>query len=296
MKITTNTMDNTRLNRRPSDNSDVSTFLFRSGFNFAKRHYVLSASYVLGLLLFNFASGLSVNAIQKHEFDSALATINVRKLDASKEQWMIAQDEYRASKGWFFTCDEFCTKNYEVMKSAEAVVALGEKEYEEKLSSARSRVGIFSEYGVGDVKEMFWEAYDRGSTFARRMSYYDALIMSVSAMRSDQSLLSVFLNWLLQAAMNFSIGMLSTLVSFAVHVGGLIISYQAHPMSGIAFFFLAMTGAFAVIATFVVGVYFAAATTAFVVLKVAGPNFRIEFNPEARGQRFLREQPRTHGE
>ena len=112
----------------------------------------------------------------------------------------------------------------------------------------------------------------------------DALFMSIGAMRRDESLLSVLINWLISAAINFTVGMFSALVSFMYHVGTLLFSYQASPMTAVGFFILAFCGAFAVIASFIVGAYFVAASTAFVALSATG-NLRIESgqrNPRMR--------------
>jgi len=200
-----------------------------------------------------------------------------------------ADQEYRNSRGWFFTCDHHCHELYEISQKMNLELARQEEAYANALSEARAQVGIFSEYGVTDARESFWDAYYRGAGFAKRMSYWDALWMSIGAMRRDESLLSVFLNWLLSAALNFTIGMISALISFMFHLGSLLFSYQASPLTAITFFGLAFAGAFAVIASYLVGAYFVAATTAFVTLQATG-NLRIEFEPD-QGNRRMRIRP-----
>jgi hypothetical protein len=277
--------------------------LFQAGFSFAKRHYLLTAFYIVGLLLVQFGTGLAVSQVQRQNFDKALAKIDMAALEEARAQaFHGAHDvsnlstsrmtdahpvdqQYRQSRGWFFTCDKQCHEMYELSQLAKQALQRQEDAYNAAISEARASVGIFSEYGVSDARESFWNSYYGGTSFAKRMSYYDALFMSIGAMRRDESLLSVFLNWLLSAALNFTMGMITALVTFMFHVGSLLFSYQASPLTAVGFFALAFCGAFAVIASFLVGAYFAAATTALVALTATG-NMRIEFQPDGRQGRM----------
>lgn len=165
-----------------------------------------------------------------------------------------------------------------------------EESHRELVTKARSHVGVFSEYAVSDARELFDDAFQRGKDFAKRQSYFDAFFMALNASRRDEGLLSIVLNWLLQAAINFSVGMVMALISFAIHVSSLIMSYNTagSALSGFAFFFISVTAACAYVASFVVGFYLAAATSAFVVIKAVGPNFRIEAGrPGGPGARML---------
>lgn len=159
--------------------------------------------------------------------------------------------------------------NYDQYQQALKQLEFQEDQYAKTLSDARAEVGVFSEHAVEDARGTFWESYGRGVSFAKRMSYFDALYMAIGSMRRDESLVSLILNWLLQVAMNFAVGMVSALISFVFHVGSLIMSYQASPVSGVSFFVLAFSGAFSVIASFIVGAYMFTATTYFAVVQVS---------------------------
>jgi hypothetical protein len=147
-------------------------------------------------------------------------------------------------------------------------------------------VGVFSEYGIADARDLFWTAYEGGRSFAKRASMYDALALSISAMRRDDSLISVILNWLIQAAINFSMGMIGAVVAFAWQLWGLLASYQAGWPEALAFFGLAMVAAVSLLASFVVGVYFTAATAAFVAVRASGGAVRITAG-DRHGRRVL---------
>ena len=50
-----------------------------------------------------------------------------------------------------------------------------------RLRVARSKLGIWSESGVGQVRDTFWQAFGRGKLFAQRQTLWDVLF---STMRS----------------------------------------------------------------------------------------------------------------
>ncbi|KAH9256277.1 hypothetical protein BASA81_005498 [Batrachochytrium salamandrivorans] len=198
--------------------------LFKSGLNFAKRHYWLTLVYIFGLVMVQFAQGFAVSEAQHDEFKQILGTIDIQAMDLAKTNAQIAYDEYRASRGWFFTCDEECTRLYSESQSANAVVADHEREFNLALSNARSKVGVFSEFAVEDARESWWSAYEGGISFAKRMSYYDAFSLAIGSMRRDDSLASVVLQFLISAAMNLMVGMVSSFLSFVIHLVQLVLS------------------------------------------------------------------------
>lgn len=65
--------------------------LFRAGVNFAKRHYLLTTVYIVGLLVLQFATGFAVSPEQRVAFDSALAKIDLNALEQAKERAYFSQ-------------------------------------------------------------------------------------------------------------------------------------------------------------------------------------------------------------
>lgn len=252
--------------------------MFKGGFSFAKRHYWLTLVYIFGLAMVQFAQGFAVSETQHDEFKQILGTIDIRAMDLAKTHAQIAYDEYRASRGWFFTCDEECNRLYSESQSANAVVANHELEFNLALSNARSKVGVFSEFAVEDARESWWSAYESGISFAKRMSYYDAFSLAIGSMRRDDSLASIVVQFVVSAAVNLMVGMVSSLLAFVVHLVQLVVSYQAHPVTGTVFVLMAASGAFSVVASFLVGAYVVAASATFVGVKALGG--RIEFQAQ----------------
>lgn len=63
-----------------------SLIMFKSGLNFARRHYWLTLTYIFGLVLLQFATGFAVPQEQQEEFKQVLSTIDIRAMDEAKQQ------------------------------------------------------------------------------------------------------------------------------------------------------------------------------------------------------------------
>ena len=100
--------------------------------------------------------------------------------------------------------------------------------------------------------------------------------MGVSAMARDESIVSYFLRILLNVALNFTIGVFGAVVAFIWGLWGVVQSYRADLASGLAFFFLAAMAAIAFAVTWIIGLYAAAAGTAYVGCKFLATNLRVE--------------------
>merc|ERR1719240_957529 len=90
--------------------------------------------------------------------------------------------------------------------------------------------------------------------------------------------------------LNFTIGLCSALVSFMFSLVSMIWEYKASYLSGILFFAVAMSGASAMVATFVGGMYTAAVGGVYMVIQSASKNARLEGGRSARQQRMRYEQ------
>ena len=80
-------------------------------------------------------------------------------------------------------------------------------------SEAKAAVGLWSQYGVDEVRERFWKAYESGKDFAKRMTWWDVMF-GVGGRNRDEELLGTLLRWLGQIMMNFTVGLVSALFSF----------------------------------------------------------------------------------
>jgi len=102
---------------------------------------------------------------------------------------------------------------------------------------ARSEVGIWSTIGVGEVRGLFWNAWERGKEHAKRWTMMDAIFMMMPGER-ERTIVHVILQIIFQYVMNLSIGLISAMFIFLWNVGSLCYAYGEGLVSGVAFFLL----------------------------------------------------------
>ena len=89
-------------------------------------------------------SGSKLNYDQLREYNKIMNTIDVQaEYDASNEFWM-ADQAYRATKGWF-SCDGLCQRNKQKMENAKYRLDQIRREGNVRMSDAKSVAGLFSE-------------------------------------------------------------------------------------------------------------------------------------------------------
>jgi len=125
------------------------------------------------------------------------------------------------------------------------------RERDKLISEAKSTVGIWSSYGVEEVRSKFWGDYQWGKDFAKRMTFWDFLLGSVGG--RDEEAWVTLMRWVGQIIMNFTVGLVSALVSFGFSLVGIIWAYKTSLVSGILFFTVAFSAASAMVAFFVGG-------------------------------------------
>jgi len=133
---------------------DVVALVGRGAVNFARRHRFISGGYLLGLAAIVFVgTGIPLSAQQHSEYQRIMNSIDLQaEYDASRDYWDTYQ-AYRATKGWFWNCDSLCQRNYDRYKRAETNLIRIRREGEARMSDAKRVAGVFSEIGVGEVKE-----------------------------------------------------------------------------------------------------------------------------------------------
>jgi len=249
---------------------------------FAKRHKVISTSYILGILvLLLVGSGTKLTVDQTREYNRIMNSIDLQvEFDASN-QYAKASHAYRATKGWF-TCDSLCTRNKHRMKQAEAVLNEIRAEGYARTSDAKSVAGIFSEVGVGEVKDSFWSYFAAGKQYAKRQSMWDMMFMGIRKMSRDESTLEYMFKVLLQVLINFSIGLIGALAIFVFSLWSIVKSYQPNPLTALVFFLSASCAAFAFVSSYLFAIFGAAAGGVYGMAKVAESNARIGNGPQQR--------------
>mmetsp|Transcript_9882 Transcript_9882/g.14456 ORF Transcript_9882/g.14456 Transcript_9882/m.14456 type:complete len:295 (-) Transcript_9882:558-1442(-) len=274
------------------DGTNVTTLIVAGAKSFAKKHKVISGSYLFGILILLIAgSGTKLSIDQRRQYDHIMSTIDLNAEHNASVRYGHAYHAYKSSKGWF-TCDSLCQRNKEHMQRAEADLNILRKEGYNRMSDAKAVAGLFSEVGVGEVKDSFWEYFYAGKNFAKRQSMWDAMFMGMRSMSRDESMVEYMLKMLIQVLINFSLGLLMALVIFIFGLWSIIKSYQPNPLTAVAFFLSAACAAFAFVSTYLFLVYGAAAGGLYGTAKIIAANGgRIEGPGDRRRYQNVRNRP-----
>ncbi|KAG7346697.1 hypothetical protein IV203_005766 [Nitzschia inconspicua] len=264
---------------------DVGQMIVRGASTFARRHKVVTGSYILGILvILLIGGGTKLNYDQRRQYNEIMKTIDLQaEFDASTDYWQ-ANEAYRATKGWF-SCDGLCQRNKRRMEEAKYRLDRIRQEGQARMSDAKSVAGIFSEVGVGEVQDSFWSYFNHGKQFAKRQSMWDAMWMGIRTMSRgrDENMIEFGLRVLMNVLVNFSIGLIMALVMFVIGLWSIVRSYQPNPIVAVLFFVGAACAAFSFVATYLLAIYGAAAGGVYGVLKVAESNARAQIG-QGRGQ------------
>lgn len=178
-----------------------------------------------------------------------------------------------------------------VMEHALADWRLATNERDALISDAKASVGIWSPQGLAEVRQTFWGDYQWGKDFAKRMTFWD-VVFGVGRGR-DEELAVTLLRWLGQIMMNFTIGFVSALVSFCFSLLSLLWAYKTGLLSGTLFFAVAMSGASAMVALVLGGMY----TTAVGGVYLAARNAQLaRLQGRGDGQQYVRHRQYEHAD
>jgi hypothetical protein len=278
--------------------AQVGALVVNGAKHFVRRNPIITGSYFAGwLILLLVGSGTQLTAVQLKEYNNIMNTINLQiEYDAAGEYGRTRQ-AYQASKGWF-SCDRMCQRLKIRMQDSEQELAAIRKEGQARMSDAKAGAGLWSEVGVSEVKDSFWQYFASGKTFAKRQSTWDMMFMGMRSMARgrDESWIEFGLKLLMQVLLNFSVGLVMALVMFVVGLWAVVRSYQPNPLLAAVFFLAAAVAAFSFVATYLMAVYGAAAASVYGVLKVAETSARAQLANDQQRQRVGPNQARPHND
>ena len=242
----------------------------------AKKNPIMTGSYLLGLVVLLMAgSGTKLTYDQAMEYNRIMSSIDVEAEYSASNDYALAKQRYDRSKGWF-TCNDECQFYKKRASEAKVILDRIRKEGYNRMSDAKAVAGLFSEVGVGETKDAFWEYFTNGQRFAKRQSMWDMLFMGMRSMSRDESFLEYAMKILFQVLINFSIGLIMALVFFVFGLWSIVQSYQASPLTAVLFFVLALCAGFAFVSTYLLAMYGAAGGAVYGVAKLAEGQLRLE--------------------
>lgn len=273
---------------RSAPQTDVLAFVKDHAVKFVKEHKTISTSYLLGIILLLFGTGFVVTDTQAARYNEIMDSIDIESNQKAWQDLYIAKERYNARAGWFGSCNQHCMPYKQRMEAAQAIYDEAKRREEAITSAAKSEVGIMSQFGVQETRDMFWGVFAGGKEFAKRQSWWD-LIFSGLRWGRDEQLFSVILRWLIQLLFNFTLGMIGALVAFVWKLWGLVQSYSPDPATGFIYFALATLAATACVVSYLLMLYSAAAGSVVVVSKaIVDYNHRLESDPAYRQQQQRR--------
>ncbi|CAH0522756.1 unnamed protein product [Peronospora belbahrii] len=228
--------------------------------------------WAVGLFFMLLAPGLrTVTPEMKNTYEKMVVeAANMPEYHKAYAKYTEAQAYAAEAKVWFWRFREpyktLVGQRQPVADRWAAELARTEREQEEKMKKARSYVGLWSDFGLADVRARFWSAFERGKMFAQQQTFYDIIIRVLSS--RDEDVLSMILNWVFVAVMNFTTGLLGALFYFFFSLVNMVFSYQPNPLSATAFVVMGFVGAASVVASYLFAIYGMVASGVYVIGKV----------------------------
>lgn len=253
----------------------ASTVMIDLGVKVIKRNPIKVGAYLIGILICLFFNGWTVSDAQRAEYYNIMDKIDHSRANNAAEDLYLATQRYRQSKGWF-SCDATCSLNKQSMESYQRIYNAIRAEDEALLANAKSKLGVFSEAGVAETRDLFWLRFSQGKGFATRQSKWDALFMGMNAMGRDEKFTSYLLRLIINVLFNFTLGVCGEVIGFIYSLVGLVRSYQASILTGLVFFGFASLAAIAFALSWLIGLYVATAGTVYVGAKLIASNMRLE--------------------
>lgn len=217
------------------------------------------AMWCIGFAFMVFSPSLQTTTPEmKKQYESMLVdAANIPEYEATYQQYAIAQEYANDAKVWFWRFREpYATQVKERQLVADqwsSKLAQMDAEREAKMKQARQYVGIWSDYGMADLRNRFWDAFDKGKVFAQQQTFYQMLMHVLSSREED--VVSTLVQWVFTALINFTTGLLGSLFYFFFSLLSMVYSYQPDPFSALAFFVLGFVGAASVISAYLIGMY-----------------------------------------
>ncbi|CAI5737476.1 unnamed protein product [Hyaloperonospora brassicae] len=228
--------------------------------------------WAVGLFFMLLAPGLrTVTPEMKATYEGMVVeAANMPEYHEAHAKYTGAQAHADEAKVWFWRFREpYKTLVHQRQSEADkwaAELSRREQEQEDKMKKARSYVGLWSDFGLADVRARFWSAFEKGKLFAQQQTFYHMIMRVLSA--RDEDVLSMVLNWVFVAVMNFTTGLLGALFYFFFSLVNMVFSYQPDPLSAATFVVLGFIGAASVVASYLFAIYGMVATGVYVVGKV----------------------------
>ncbi|ETV99838.1 hypothetical protein H310_07879 [Aphanomyces invadans] len=255
----------------------------------------LTLFWLVGLFAMLWAPApIHVTDEMKHVYEAKLVdAAHIENYDETYAALLNAEEAVAEAQVWFW---RFRPEHRAVVDARQAIATQARTKLnhlddlrEAKMREAKAYVGLWSDYGLNEVRARFWAAFDSGKVFASRQTFWQ-MVFSVLQSR-EENVISLIFHWAFVALINFTFGLIGSLFYFTASLFSMVFTYNPDPLSAVAFVGLALLGAVAVVASYLLGIYAMAASSVYVVGKLAVHSARIQYEDQRAAPAHLRQRP-----
>ncbi|RHY26705.1 hypothetical protein DYB32_007359 [Aphanomyces invadans] len=273
----------------------------------------LTLFWLVGLFAMLWAPApIHVTDEMKHVYEAKLVdAAHIENYDETYAALLNAEEAVAEAQVWFW---RFRPEHRAVVDARQAIATQARTKLnhlddlrEAKMREAKAYVGLWSDYGLNEVRARFWAAFDSGASwhnillrysilprhvgkvFASRQTFWQ-MVFSVLQSR-EENVISLIFHWAFVALINFTFGLIGSLFYFTASLFSMVFTYNPDPLSAVAFVGLALLGAVAVVASYLLGIYAMAASSVYVVGKLAVHSARIQYEDQRAAPAHLRQRP-----
>eukprot|EP00411_Alexandrium_monilatum_P057359 CAMPEP_0175516008 /NCGR_PEP_ID=MMETSP0096-20121207/14228_1 /TAXON_ID=311494 /ORGANISM="Alexandrium monilatum, Strain CCMP3105" /LENGTH=321 /DNA_ID=CAMNT_0016818293 /DNA_START=41 /DNA_END=1006 /DNA_ORIENTATION=- len=284
--------DDDELSLKQWEKLDVRALALSTAKSVVQRRPVLVSAWTFGLSLAAFAGGLPVSSTASEAYSIMFQhaeVIDSRELGRALDQLQQEEEAYYNTRGWFGACDENCQRARDKAQLARADVVRLQGQRDKALSEARREVGIWSSFGVQDVRRSFWDAWKSGKDFAARWTMMDMIFMNVGG--REQTLVTLAMQVVMRYVVNLTMGMIGAFFFFVHNVYCLVVSYGESVLSGTAFLMLAVVAGLSTVGAYLCAVYGTVAGGGLILMRQAA--LQAVTDGQGRASMKLRNNPWT---
>jgi len=198
----------------------------------------------------------------------------IKDLSYAERQRMDAQLALRDVSAWFWRWRpehraRVLAKRPAVDAAERRVRAL-QRERDAILRDAKSSLGLWSEAGLEESRELLWTNFQGGRVFAQRQTLFDSIFTLIGSREKDWFF--ILLQILFTALVNYTIGTVISVFSFVLALPSLLSSFGPSLPSALVFFSVSVLAACSLVVTYLgllygAGAAVVATTAHFVVLQ-----------------------------
>src|SRR5262249_43101145 len=128
--------------------------------------------------------GFKITTVQREQFYHELSKMNSEALNTVENEMYDAYYHYRNLR-WNYIITESCNDQCQYFKSLyydkKRQFDILIYEENQKLSLAKSKLGIMSEYGVDETRTLFQNSFNFGKRIAKRQTQWDFFWYAISS-------------------------------------------------------------------------------------------------------------------